>query len=191
MEDLWQRFVMFWSQGSEGTPVEIGLAVLRAALLYVCMLALIRLSSRRFLGKGSAFDVIVAIMLGSIMSDSVDLSNPFFGTLAAGSAILALHWLFAALAYHTSWFGPLIKGGRRLLVRDGVAQDQALRSASITRRDLEQTLREQLGHADVAKIKTAYLERDGSISIIPRREGPKVIDVDVADGVQTIRIKLE
>jgi uncharacterized membrane protein YcaP (DUF421 family) len=44
---------------------------------------------------------------------------------------------------------------------------------------------------DPAKIKLAYLERNGSISMIPCPSAPRIVDVSVADGVQMVRIKLE
>ena len=44
---------------------------------------------------------------------------------------------------------------------------------------------------DPALVQLACLERDGSISMVPRNEGPRILDVSVADGVQTVRIAVE
>jgi hypothetical protein len=43
-------------------------------------------------------------MLGSIMSRAINGSAPLVPTLLAGAVLLGLHWLFALLAVHTSWF---------------------------------------------------------------------------------------
>lgn len=43
---------------------------------------------------------------------------------------------------------------------------------------------------DTSRIALAYLECDGSISIVPREEEPRVVEIRVADGVQTARIEL-
>ena len=44
---------------------------LRTIIIYVCSLAIIRIGSKRVLSQASAFDVIVAIMLGSVMSRAI------------------------------------------------------------------------------------------------------------------------
>jgi uncharacterized membrane protein YcaP (DUF421 family) len=48
----------------------------------------VRLGSKRFLGQTSAFDTIVGIMLGSIMSRAINSSAPFFPTLIAGVVLV-------------------------------------------------------------------------------------------------------
>jgi uncharacterized membrane protein YcaP (DUF421 family) len=163
---------------------------LRAIAIYAVMLVLVRLASKRFLSKASAFDVIVAIMLGSIMSRAINGSAPFLPTIMASAALLALHWLFATLAAHTP-FGTLVKGEPRLLIKDGEIQEGGLREAKLSANDLKQALRLQVGDPDPSRIKRAYMERNGKISIVPFKTEPKILDVSVEDGVKSIRIKLE
>jgi uncharacterized membrane protein YcaP (DUF421 family) len=163
---------------------------LRAIAIYAIMLVLVRLASKRFLSKASAFDVIVAIMLGSIMSRAINGSAPFLPTIVASAALLGLHWFFATLAAHTS-FGALVKGEPRLLIKDGEIQEDGMREAKLSKNDLKEALRLQAGDPDPSKIKLAYLERSGRISIVPFKTEPQVLDVSVEDGVKTIRIKLE
>jgi uncharacterized membrane protein YcaP (DUF421 family) len=163
---------------------------LRAIAIYAVMLVLVRLASKRFLSKASAFDVIVAIMLGSIMSRAINGSAPFLPTIVASAALLGLHWLFATLAANTS-FGALVKGEPRLLIEDGEIQEDGLREAKLSANDLKQALRLQAGDPDPSRIKRAYMERNGKISIVPFKTEPQVLDVSVEDGVKNIRIKLE
>jgi uncharacterized membrane protein YcaP (DUF421 family) len=56
---------------------------------------------------------------------------------------------------------------------------------------LLQALRSQGSTPDFSSVQAAYLERDGSISVVPRPDGPRILEVAVADGVQTVRIALE
>jgi uncharacterized membrane protein YcaP (DUF421 family) len=164
---------------------------LRTVVVYLFTLAIVRLGSKRLLAKATAFDVIVAIMLGSIMSRAINGSGSFFPTLLAGIALLTLHWLFAVLAFHTDWLGSLIKGQRVLLIRDGHVEYEGMRRGSISTKDLEQALREQTGQADPARVERAYLERSGKISVVPSTRAPRVVDVSVESGVQTVRIELD
>jgi uncharacterized membrane protein YcaP (DUF421 family) len=164
---------------------------LRTVVVYLFTLAIVRLGSKRLLAKATAFDVIVAIMLGSIMSRAINGSGSFFPTLLAGTALLTLHWFFAVLAFHTDWLGSLIKGQRVLLIRDGHVEYEGMRRGSISTKDLEQALREQTGQADPARVERAYLERSGKISVVPSTRAPRVVDVSVESGVQTVRIELD
>jgi uncharacterized membrane protein YcaP (DUF421 family) len=163
--------------------------VLRTILIYGLTLVIVRLGSKRFLSKASAFDVVVAIMLGSIMSRGIHGSIMI--TVIAGSALVGMHWLLGLLAFHTGWFGPLVKGERLLLVKNGKIHAEGMRRGSITEHDLTQALRMQTDQRDLTKVKRAYLERNGEISIIPEQDEPHIVDVKVEDGVKTVRIKLQ
>ena len=163
---------------------------LRTITVYVFTLAIVRFGSKRFLSKATAFDVIVAIMLGSIMSSAINGSAPFLQTILVGSVLVATHWLIARLAFHSDWFGPLVKGKPVLLIKDGEVQQDGMREAGLSDLDLTQALRMQNNHTDPANIKQAYLERNGNISVIPMKREPRVVEVDVKDGVQTVRIEI-
>jgi len=163
---------------------------LRTIVIYAFTLAIVRLGSKRFLGRASAFDTIVGIMIGSVMSRAINGSAPFVPTLVAGVIFIAMHWLLAVLSFHVDWFGPLVKGNAVLLIKDGQVHEKAMRQAGITKHDLSEALRRQNKESDLATINLAYLERNGGISIIPFKHQPRVVEVSVEDGVQTVRIEL-
>lgn len=164
---------------------------LRTIIIYGLTLVIVRLGSRRILARASAFDVVVAIMLGSIMSRAINGSGPFFPTLLAGAVLLGMHWLFAALAFHTGWMGSLVKGDRVQLIKDGTVQHEGMRRGSITPDDLAQAVRLETGQTDPTKVESAYLERNGRISVVPYKHEPRILEVSVEDGVQVVRIELE
>ena len=163
---------------------------LRTILIYVFSLAIIRFGSKRFLSEATAFDVIVAIMLGSIMSRAINGSAPFVPTVVAGAVLVGAHWLLAFLTSRLDWFGPLVKGNPTLLVRDGEIMEEGLRSAGLSRRDLDEHLRLQASTTDISTIRVARMERNGRISVIPAESAPHVVNVSVEDGVKTVRIEL-
>lgn len=198
LENAWDMIGSAWDQlqllmGLELDVQDVGVGqmTLRAVLIYALALLLVRIASKRFLSQATAFDVIVAIMLGSIMSRAINGSAPFLPTILGSAAIVVLHWVFAFLAFHTSFFGTIVKGTPRLLIKEGRVLEDELRSAKISSQDLEQALRLHGPHADPSMIRRAYLERNGSISVSPYETEPHVLDVSVEDGVQVIRLKVE
>jgi uncharacterized membrane protein YcaP (DUF421 family) len=164
---------------------------LRTVVVYAFALAAVRLGSKRFLSQASAFDVIIAIMLGSIMSRAITGTRPMLPILVSGAALVGLHWLLAALAYRLDWLGPLVKGRPRLLVRDGRPDRDEMRKAGVSDHDLEQALHLQASRTDLSGIRLAYLERSGDISFIPDEPKPAVLDVDVHEGVEKVRIEMQ
>ena len=68
---------------------------------------------------------------------------------------------------------------------------EAMRQAGVSDNDIEQAVRLQAGVTDLSQLRQARLERDGSISVVPADREPKVLDVRVEEGVQTVRLRLE
>src|SRR5688572_4763468 len=128
-----------------------GAMALRTIVIYVFTLLLVRLGSRRLLSKPSAFDVIVAIMVGSIMSRAINGSAPFVPTLIAGAMLLLMHWAFAAAAFRVHWISATVKGTRIPLIRDGKVLQDGVRRAQISEDDLAEALRLQIQDEDVSK----------------------------------------
>ena len=140
---------------------------LRAILVFLVWLAIVRLADRRLLGKYSAFDVVLAVMLGSVLSRAINGSAPLWGTLAAAAVLVAMHWVLSFLSFHWHAFGHVVKGLPRTLVLDGKVCEEELRRNFITNHDLCEMLRLQGRIADPSEAKLATLERNGQISAIP------------------------
>ena len=102
---------------------------------------------------------------------------------------MLLHWAFSAVAVRWSAFGTLIKGRNRILVKDGEADEDALCAAHMSSQDLVEALRGQ-GVDEIAAVKEARLERDGSVSVIRKPPELRVVTIGVEGGVKTVRLEL-
>jgi uncharacterized membrane protein YcaP (DUF421 family) len=165
----------------------------RAVVTFVVTVAVVRIGNKRLFGKGTAYDMVVAIMIGSVMSRAITGSGAgtMLATWAGGLTLILLHWLLSWVAFHTDSFGSLVKGHEVQLVKDGEILESGMRETGTTRRDLDRALREDGNVPDISQVQMAYMERDGSISVVSTSSGPKVLEVTVEDGVQTVRIALE
>ncbi len=176
---------------AEGNDLDLWRMAARTLLIYLATLLLVRVGSKRFMGKNTAFDVIIGIMLGSVMSRAINGSASLFPTLTAGAVLVGLHWLLAVIAFHTDHIGAILKGHPQKLIKDGELQWETMRKTGITQRDLQEAARSHGRVNNLDQVHEATLERSGDISIIHARSEPKVVDVAVADGVQTVRIRLD
>ena len=167
-ETLWTHLQALLDLSSDPADPDAASMALRTVVVYAFTLVIVRLGSRRLLAKPSAFDVIVAIMVGSIMSRAINGTAPFVPTLVAGAILLFLHWAFAAAAFRAHWISATVKGTRIPLIRDGKVLKDGVRRAQMSEDDLGEALRLQVQHEDVSKVAVAYMERSGEISVIPR-----------------------
>ncbi len=168
------------------TSLQMGL---RAAVVFIVTILMVRLAKKRFMGRATAFDVILGIMIGSIVSRAVTGNSPFLPALVATAVLLGMHWLFSWIAMRWHGFGSLIKDEPRLLVRDGEINRHEMRRTHMTEHDLWEDLRGK-SVSDLKQVAEARLERNGSLSVIKAKSDPKVIEVQVQDGVQTMRIEV-
>jgi uncharacterized membrane protein YcaP (DUF421 family) len=176
--------------GLEARDLSVTHMSFRAILIYVVVLALIRLGHKRFLGRSTAFDFILAILLGSVASRAITGNAPLFPVIAACAVLIFMHSFFAWLSFRWHPFGLLVKGKPIVLIQDGKMVQEGMRRTYTTEHDLMEALRTHASSNDASHIQLSQLERSGNISAISRSSNPKVVTVSVADGVQTVRIEL-
>lgn len=168
MDTLWIETLF----GAHGEPMGTGQMTLRAIVIFAFGVLLFRYSARRAFGRDSAFDIVMAIIVGANLSRTLTGNAPMLPTLTASFALVLLHWAMSVLAFRSRWFGRLVKGKPQQLISDGALDYETMRQCKITEHDLEEAAR--INHLDsLAKIHAAYLERSGTISVLPRGRGAK------------------
>ena len=137
----------------------------RTFIVFIAALAFIRLSGMRTFGTSSAFDVVVSISLGAIMGKCIMGHYPFFPGLLAAGFLVCLHRLTAWLAARSALFRKVTEGDPVILFGNGVVKEDARKKYNITGTEITAAMHDQ-GMDDVAKVKTIWLEPDGSIRVV-------------------------
>jgi uncharacterized membrane protein YcaP (DUF421 family) len=127
---------------------------------------MLRLGDKRFLSKRSAFDVVLGFILASMLARAINGSSAFFPTLGGGFVVVMLHRLLAFLTRETHWFGILIKGKADLVIEDGKLNRSAMKANNLSEHDLLEDIRMNGNAGEIGKVKTAYCERNGHISVV-------------------------
>lgn len=160
----------------------------RSAGVYLFSILLLRFGSKRFMGRSTGFDLLVGIMLGSILSRAITGQAPFLPTLLAAVVLVGLHWVVATVAFYARSLGPVLKGKPQTLLEHGEIDRDAMRRCRVGEHDLTEAIRLK-GLMDVSEVHLACLERNGSITIIPRKKKPQVVDVEIEGGVKVVRVE--
>jgi uncharacterized membrane protein YcaP (DUF421 family) len=160
-------FLRHWFGAIDGSHITSAQMATRAVVVYIAVIIIVRCGKKRFLGKGSAFDIILGVILGAVAGRAISGGAPVVPSLAACAALVALHWIFSLAAVESHTLGNLIKGHARVIVRDGKIDEQTLRDSHLSIHDLEEELR-QHNVASLDKVAEARLERSGHISILTK-----------------------
>ena len=143
-------------------PLEI---VLRVSVMYLLILALMRLL-RRDAGGLSTPDLLVIVLVADAAQNAMASD---YHSLTEGVVLVAtiFAWNYGLdwLAFRSSWVHGLLSSPPLLLIKNGSVQRRNLRSEMLRESDLAEQLRVQ-GVEDFAKVKRAFLEPDGHLSVI-------------------------
>jgi uncharacterized membrane protein YcaP (DUF421 family) len=146
--------------------------VLRTAIVYLFLVAVIRLSGRREVGQISVPELVLILIISNAVQNAMVGENT---SVAAGIvAVITLLLLDRALDFligRSRRFRRIVEGEPRLLARDGRILTRALRDAKVRPEDLRAAVR-AAGLISVDDVRLAVLETDGSISIIPMSNPP-------------------
>jgi uncharacterized membrane protein YcaP (DUF421 family) len=154
------------AEPGELTFVQISL---RGIIVFIAALVMVRMGDRRFMAKMSAIDAILGFILASVLARAVNGSAAFFPTLGGGFVLVFTHKILLAAAFRFERFGNLLKGCETLVVKEGAVQAEALRETHISIKDLLEELRQEGKVESPEQVKTAYVERSGKISVVPRK----------------------
>ena len=140
--------------------------VIRAALVYLFVIALFRVAGRKELGRLSGFDVsllflITVALRRSVTGDDSSLTTAF----VALATMVGLDRLLTYLAWRSDAIARFVEGPRRILVEQGELQWEELKRTRITADEVMAGLRRH-GHDDLSVVKRAYLERNGKLSYV-------------------------
>jgi uncharacterized membrane protein YcaP (DUF421 family) len=140
---------------------------IKAVVVYLFAVGLIRVGALRLIGRLSSLDVLVSFILGSLLSRGITGSATLGETTLASACLVAAHWIMATVTYKSERWARWLKRAPVRLVEDGVILRDNLRSARVSEGDLLEGLRQQ-GTASLEKVKCAYLERGGQISVVEK-----------------------
>ena len=138
-------------------------------LLYVGVLALIRLHGTRTTSKMNNFDWVVTIASGSIfasatVSDSVTVAQ----ALTAFAALFTCQWILTKLCVLYPSVYHLVTASPALLFHGGDYLDDKLRAERVTRDEVLSAVR-AAGVTDLSNVSAVVLEPDGQLTVLPGR----------------------
>jgi uncharacterized membrane protein YcaP (DUF421 family) len=146
---------------------QLGWTALKAFLLYLTALFLLRAGERRTLAELAPFDVVAMVALGAILGRTATASDTAYavGAVALVTLVIAHRIVARVRMSRRRVIRRLLEHPPTILVHDGVLRDDALRRCRLTPEDLYSTLRRK-GIADLSTVHLAIFEPEGRLSVL-------------------------
>ncbi|MFT3761545.1 MAG: DUF421 domain-containing protein [Pseudoxanthomonas sp.] len=156
MSDLFQLSAPWWH------------FVLRGVVIYLLVMALIRISGKRAVGQFTPFDLILLILIGNAVQNGINGGdNSLTGAFVMAATLIAINYAVAWMSARYPRVRVLVEGRATLLGRDGRVFRDVLRRELVSETDFRKAMREA-GCDKEADIRLAILETNGHITIETR-----------------------
>ena len=139
---------------------------LRTAVVYIVVLAGVRLSGKREVGQMTPFDLTLLLLISNAVQNAMTgPDTSLLGGVVAASTLLLLNYLVAEVSGGNRRFRKFVQGQPSLLIHDGQVIAAHLAREHVSMDELQRALREH-GIASAHDVALAVLEVDGSISCL-------------------------
>lgn len=144
--------------------------ILRGSVIYISLFVLLRIVLKRQAGSLGMTDLLLITLIADASQNAMAGE---YRSIPAGiilvSTIIFWSYAFDWLSYKFPWFNRLTEPTPLPLIKDGKMLRRNMRHELITEEELLSQLRQQ-GLDNVGKVKEAFMESDGHISVVEQKQ---------------------
>ena len=153
--------------------------VIRTVILYLLVVAAVRLMGKRQVGDLQPLELVVTILLSEIAATPMQNNNiPMLRGIVAVCILTVLELLFSVVSLKSVRFRNFTEGKPQVVVRDGKPVDKQLKKLRLTVEDILSALR-QKSVFSLGDVKTAVVETNGTLSVLTRATKTPVNPADL------------
>lgn len=143
----------------------MAIAALRTVIIYIVIVAALRLAGKRQLGEMQPGELVVTLLIADLASVPMqDTGIPLLNGLVPITVLVALELILSALMLKWRWLSRLVSGNPVVIVNNGKLDQKALKHLRLTVEDLMETMRQQ-NVFDIREVQYAIVETNGKISL--------------------------
>lgn len=143
--------------------------VLRAVIVYVVVLLMVRVAGKRTLGQFTPFDMLLLVLLGNAVQNALlGQDTSLGGGLLLAATLIALNYFVGWITTRSPVAERVIEGEPVVLARHGHVLQKVLRRELVSKADFAKAMRDA-GCDEVDEVDLALLETNGHITIILKK----------------------
>ncbi|MDA8422678.1 MAG: DUF421 domain-containing protein [Nitrospiraceae bacterium] len=144
--------------------------VFRGVVVYLFLLALLRITGKRQVGQLAPFDLVLLLVLANAVQNSMNAGdNSLIGGLITAATLIGLNFLVSLVTHRNKTLEAIIEGRPQVLVHNGKLFEDVMAKAQLTHHELNAALRRS-GCTSVAEVHSAILENNGAISVVAMKD---------------------
>lgn len=153
--------------------VPIAEKIVRPLLVYLFLIAGLRLAGKRELAELNPFDLAVLLTISNTVQNAIiGNDNSVTGGIIGATTLLVANHFVVRLTYHHQKFAKVVEGSPTLLIDHGVIQKDALAQELITLDELKLSALKE-GYDSLDEIDRAILEAGGAICYVAKKPTPE------------------
>ncbi|MBS7563649.1 DUF421 domain-containing protein [Mucilaginibacter sp. Bleaf8] len=143
--------------------------VIRAAFMYLFLLVIVRVIGKRTMAQTSTFDFVLLLTISQVTEQAlVGMDYSLTGATILIIVFVTVNIVFSIIKQRFHFFSKMVEGTPLILVDNGEPLPVRMRQSQVDLEDVMYAARSIHGLEKLAQIKYAVLEKDGTISIIPK-----------------------
>ncbi|MFL6277873.1 MAG: DUF421 domain-containing protein [Blastocatellia bacterium] len=147
--------------------------IIRPILVYLFLIAGLRLAGKRELAQLNPFDLVVLLTLSNTVQNAIiGNDNSVLGGLIGATTLLVVNYVVVRFFYTHTRLDRMIEGDADVLIDNGQINEARCKKELITRAELEAAARRQ-GFTSLVDIERAVLEPGGTLTFIGKRPTPE------------------
>ena len=144
--------------------------VLKAAAAYLVILFAMRLIGRRTASQQAPFDIVVLFLFGGMTTAAILGEDRSFTAAMTGIFTVGLmHVLVSWLKLRSVTFERIVDGTPIVVFDEGRWSEDQMAKLRMQEADIRTAMRQE-GLIEMDAVRYAIIERDGTISIIPKEK---------------------
>ena len=144
---------------------ELLYTALRASFVYFFLLLVVRVLGKREIGNTSAFDLIVALILGEVVDEIIYGDVTILQGVVAIVVVAIWHLVNSWASFKSEIIDKITGAPPTILVKNGQIQRKNIAKERLNEEELLSELR-MMGVEDVKEVKQATLEPNGKVSVL-------------------------
>ena len=143
----------------------------RGLFVYLFLLVVFRLSGKRTLAETTNFDLVMLLIISettqqAMVDNDHSITNAVLLILTLVGATVVMAWLKQRFPSVENW----LDGRPVVVIQDGQMHRERMFKVRVDEEDILSAARRAHGLERMEQVKHAVVERDGSVSIIPKPE---------------------
>ena len=149
--------------------LSLGEKVIRAVVIYLFLVVMLRLVGKRELSQLNTLDFVVLLAVANAVQNGlIGSDNSVTGAVTGALVLFAVDGLLAWILFRQLRLRNLVEGTPTILIDHGVVLEDALRKEELTHEDLLAALQSS-GAATFDDVDRASLEPSGKVVFVPKQ----------------------